>query len=106
MVSAFAPLEVGVKVAVIVHVAPAATVAAFAHVPPVIANWVPVVSVGVAEIVAVEPPPFVAVNVTVLEVRPTVVSVKVFAAIVSEAGVRPVPEIARVAVCPAETALL
>ncbi len=62
--------------------------------------------VGVAEIVAVEPPPLVAVNVTVDEVAPTVVSVNVFAATESEAGVRPVPEIARVAVCPAAAALL
>ncbi len=99
--SAFTPEVVGEKVAVIVHVAPAATVAAFAQVPPVIANCVPVVSAGVAEIVAVDSPPLVAVKVTTAEVLPTVVSVKVFAAIENEAGVRPVPEIARVAVCPA-----
>ncbi len=38
MVSAFAPVEVGENVAVIVQVAPAAIVALFEHVPPVMVN--------------------------------------------------------------------
>lgn len=54
----------------IVQVALAATVLAALHVPPVMANWDPVVSERLA-IVAGESPEFVTVKVTGLDVEPT-----------------------------------
>ncbi len=105
-VSDFNPEDVGVNVVVTVHVAAAAMVAPLVHVPPVIANCVPVVSAGASERVTVDPPLLVAVNVTVDEVLPTVVSVKVAAAIVMEPPAKPFAEIARVTVCPAAAPLL